>query len=57
MEHTFNAARERLVPCYLETTTPQAYAVHVHKGYKKINEFLIPDTTIKITTMLKDIVK
>ncbi len=40
--------------CYLETATEKNVAMYQHLGFKVIEDFIIPGTTVKLWGMLKD---
>jgi ribosomal protein S18 acetylase RimI-like enzyme len=45
-------AGEAELPCYLETTSEENVAFYEHLGFKVIDEFIVPKTTVKIWVML-----
>jgi Acetyltransferase (GNAT) family len=53
MEKTFEISKKESIPCYLEVASPHSKAIHEHKGYRILDEFMLPQSNIKITTMLK----
>jgi len=53
MNYTFELAQQDQLPCYLETASENSLQIHLHKGYRLVSEFILPDSTIKIFTMLR----
>lgn len=47
-------ADEAGLPCYLETTSEENVAFYEHLGFKVIDNFTVPKTTVKIWVMLHD---
>jgi ribosomal protein S18 acetylase RimI-like enzyme len=45
---------EEGLPCYLETDTERNVAVYEHFGFKVIEEFVVPETTVKFWAMLRE---
>ena len=45
---------EEGLPCYLETQKEQNVSIYQHFGFKVIDEFIIPGTTIKAWPMLRE---
>jgi ribosomal protein S18 acetylase RimI-like enzyme len=45
-------AGEAGLPCYLETTSEENVAFYEHLGFKVIDEFIVPKTTVAIWIML-----
>ena len=53
MRHTFDLADEQGVPCYLETTSERALAVHLHHGYEIVEDGRIPDTDLFVWSLVR----
>lgn len=45
---------EESLPCYLETVSEQNVPIYQHFGFKVIDEFIIPETTVKVWAMLRE---
>ena len=45
---------EEGLPCYLETDTERNVPIYEHFGFKVIEEFVIPETTVKFWAMLRE---
>jgi ribosomal protein S18 acetylase RimI-like enzyme len=53
----FAEADETGLPCYLETTTEENVAFYEHFGFNVIDEFIVPNTSVKIWVMLRRVQK
>lgn len=53
MRHTFDLADQQGVPCYLETTSERALAVHLHHGYDIVAEGKIPGTDLFVWSLVR----
>ena len=45
---------EEGLPCYLETESERNVPIYQHFGFKVIDEFIIPETTVKVWAMLRE---
>lgn len=45
---------EEGLPCYLETEVERNIPIYEHFGFDVINEFIVPDTMVKIWAMLRE---
>jgi len=45
---------EEGLPCYLETETEKNVSLYQHFDFKVIDEFIIPETTVKLWAMLRE---
>lgn len=54
VKFTFDLARQEKLPCYLETASEDSKNVHLKCGYKLLSKFILPDTDIKVFTMIKE---
>ena len=45
---------EEGLPCYLETESGRNIPIYQHFGFKVIDEFIIPETTVKVWAMLRE---
>jgi GNAT superfamily N-acetyltransferase len=53
MRHTFAQADEAELPCYLETTHPNALQVHLHHGFEVVSDAPLPGTNLRVWTMVR----
>ena len=54
MREMFFRIDEEGLPCYLETQREQNVSIYQHFGFKVIDEFIVPGTTIKTWPMLRE---
>jgi len=45
---------EEGLPCYLETESERNVPIYQHFGFKVIDEFIIPETTVNVWAMLRE---
>ncbi len=57
MQHTFNRAEDTLLPCYLETASESAKQVHIKNGYKVLSEITLPESSVLLTSMIREAVQ
>jgi ribosomal protein S18 acetylase RimI-like enzyme len=50
-------ADEAGLPCYLETTSDENVAFYEHFGFNVVDEFIVPNTPVKIWVMLRRVRK
>jgi len=53
MRHTFARADAAGLPCYLETTHPNALRVHLHHGFRVVADGPLPGTDLRVWTMVR----
>ncbi|ASQ44678.1 GNAT family N-acetyltransferase [Legionella clemsonensis] len=54
MNYTFALAKQSGYPCYLETATVENQTLYEKNGYVKLSELYLPNSEVKIISMLRE---